>query len=61
MSQWLVRFVREEEGQDIVEYAFLLGFIAMVAVAAITILGTNLNTFFNGVATQAPLGGGGGS
>ncbi|MGE4054714.1 MAG: Flp family type IVb pilin [Vicinamibacterales bacterium] len=58
MSQLLARFVREEEGQDIVEYAFLLGFIAMVAVAAITILGTNLNTFFNNVATQQPLGGG---
>ncbi len=58
MSQWLVRFVREEEGQDIVEYAFLLGFIAMVAVAAIQLLGTNLSTFFNSVATQSPFAGG---
>lgn len=36
MQNLLNRFIREEEGQDLVEYALLLTLIAVALVAAIT-------------------------
>jgi len=41
------RFVREDEGQDLVEYAFLVGLIALVAYAGVQALGTKINTFYS--------------
>ena len=29
MKQWIARFVRDEQGQDLIEYAFLAVFIAL--------------------------------
>ena len=44
----LVRSVlRNEEGATMVEYGILIGFIALVCIAAITILGQDLSTFFS--------------
>jgi pilus assembly protein Flp/PilA len=43
--------LRGEEGQDLLEYALLVSLIALVAVAAITLAGKNVNTIFNSVAT----------
>lgn len=39
-------FINDEEGQDLVEYALLLGFIAILAVTAVTTLGTKVNSYF---------------
>ena len=36
MKNLLNRFVRDEQGQDLIEYALLAGFISLVAVVAIT-------------------------
>jgi pilus assembly protein Flp/PilA len=44
--------VREEKGQTFVEYALLLGFIAIVALVAVQLLGTNVSSLFNSVATH---------
>ncbi len=33
MKQLLVRFLREEEGQDLIEYTLLLGFVALASAA----------------------------
>jgi pilus assembly protein Flp/PilA len=53
MSQQLIaRFVREEEGQDLIEYALLATLIALVAGAGATLLGTNLNTWYESMATK---------
>ena len=53
MSQFVVEFfgrlVREEEGQDLVEYALLLGLIALVAVVAITATGTAVNQIWEAI------------
>ena len=49
MKALLVRFVREEEGQDLVEYAMLLAFIALIAIAGVQFLGNTVNTFFSNV------------
>ena len=42
--------VRGDEGQDLLEYALLVALIALVAVAAITLTGTNVNQIFTNIA-----------
>ena len=42
--------VRNDEGQDLLEYALLVALIALVAVAAITLAGQNVNTIFQNIA-----------
>ena len=42
----LLALARGEEGQDLLEYALLVALIALVAVAAITLTGTNVNAIF---------------
>jgi len=44
-------FVRNEEGQDLLEYALLVALIALVAVGAVTAAGLKVNTIFNQIAT----------
>jgi Flp pilus assembly pilin Flp len=41
-----------EEGQDLIEYALLAGFISLVAVLAITNVGVGVNNVYNGIDTQ---------
>lgn len=44
------RFQREETGATAVEYALLVGFIAIVLIVGLTAFGGQLNTFFNNLA-----------
>jgi pilus assembly protein Flp/PilA len=44
-------FFKEESGATAVEYGLMVVLIAVVIVAAVTTLGTNLSTKFNSVAT----------
>jgi len=53
MKQLVVRFVREDAGQDLIEYVLLASFIAAGVIAGATFLGTNLNTWYSGVGTWA--------
>ena len=53
MKQLVVRFVREDEGQDLIEYVLLASFIAAGVIAGATALGTNLNTWYTNVGTWA--------
>ena len=46
------RFVRDEEGQDLIEYALLVALIAVVAVLAVTRAGTATAAIFDSVATK---------
>jgi pilus assembly protein Flp/PilA len=46
------RFVREEAGQDLIEYALLAGFISLVAVLAITNVGKGVNDVYNNIDAQ---------
>jgi pilus assembly protein Flp/PilA len=52
MKSMLKRFCREEAGQDLIEYALLAGFISLVAVVAITNVGTGVNTVYGNIQTQ---------
>lgn len=54
MIKWLVRFVRDEAGQDLVEYAFLLVFISVVTAVALNFLGISLNTLYQAIASNLP-------
>jgi pilus assembly protein Flp/PilA len=45
------RFVREEEGQDLIEYALLAGLISIASITAITTLGTAIQGKYDGVGT----------
>jgi Flp pilus assembly pilin Flp len=40
----LVRSVRREDGQDLLEYAILCALIALVAIGAVTAVGNQINT-----------------
>ena len=44
------RFIRDDQGQDLIEYALLGSFVAIVALVGATALGTNLNIWYQGVA-----------
>ena len=39
-------FVRDEEGQDLIEYALLVALISLVCVVALTDAGTQVNNIF---------------
>jgi pilus assembly protein Flp/PilA len=41
--------VRHEEGQDLIEYALLVGLISLVAVAAVTLAGGSVNAIFDAI------------
>ena len=43
-------FARNEEGQDLLEYALLIALIALVAVGGVALAGTNVSTIFTNVA-----------
>jgi pilus assembly protein Flp/PilA len=61
MVKWLartMRFLREEDGPTAVEYAVMLALIIMVCVAAITSLGSTVNTKFSDPTLSAALGNG---
>jgi pilus assembly protein Flp/PilA len=40
----------DESGQDLAEYALLIALIAIVVIAAVTLLGANITTVFNNIA-----------
>jgi pilus assembly protein Flp/PilA len=51
MKKLFVRLYRDDEGQDLIEYALLLGLITVGAVATITTIGGRVATLFNQVRT----------
>jgi pilus assembly protein Flp/PilA len=45
------KIVKSEKGQDLAEYALLLGLLALVVIVAVTLLGGNLSTLFSELAS----------
>lgn len=43
-------FSRNDEGQDLIEYALLVGLISLVAVVAVTAAGGSVNGIFTNIA-----------
>ncbi|MBC7263106.1 MAG: Flp family type IVb pilin [Chloroflexi bacterium] len=46
----LLNWLRREEGQDLTEYALIIGLIVVVAIAAVALLGGNVQSLLNAVA-----------
>jgi Flp pilus assembly pilin Flp len=52
MPKLIERAWREEEGQDIAEYAVMLAVILVIVVGTIRLIGSNANTVFSQVASS---------
>jgi len=46
------RFVQDEQGQDLIEYALLATFVSLLAIVGAGLLGTALNNWYGTVATN---------
>ena len=49
MMNRMSALVRNDEGQDLIEYALLAGLISLVAVLAITNVGTGVKSLFESI------------
>ena len=47
MSNFIARFVRDEQGQDLIEYGLLIGIITVGAITAIVAIGPKVADYFN--------------
>ena len=56
MKSLLTRFIREDHGQDLIEYAFLAVFIALVVMLGLTAVGNAVNNKMSNIATQVSSG-----
>jgi pilus assembly protein Flp/PilA len=52
MKPILSRFVRDESGATAIEYGLIAALIAVAAIAAFKLVGTNLSSIFNTVASD---------
>jgi pilus assembly protein Flp/PilA len=50
MISYVKSFAREDEGQDLLEYALLVALIALVAVVAVTAAGGSVAAIFTNIA-----------
>ena len=55
MKSLFVRFVREEAGQDLIEYGLLVGIITVGAIAAIVAIGPKVTGYFTNLNTALPV------
>jgi pilus assembly protein Flp/PilA len=49
---WTRTLMRDDAGQDLLEYALLVALIALVAVAAVESSGQSVNTIFTTIASK---------
>ena len=45
------RFIKDESGATAIEYGLIAGLVAVAAIAALSALGTSLDTLFSNVAS----------
>ena len=48
---WLKSLIEQDEGVTAIEYGLIAALIAVVIIAAITVVGTELNTTFTAIST----------
>ena len=49
MKNLIVRFVREEAGQDLIEYALIASFVSLAAGVGANLLGSSLDGWYTAV------------
>jgi Flp pilus assembly pilin Flp len=52
MMHLIARFVTDEAGQDLPEYAILVGLVALTVVVAVVLLGDSISTTFNDIGSS---------
>ncbi len=52
MNNMYMRFVKEEQGQDLIEYTLLMAFIALASAAIFTSAGTSVNSIWKSASSQ---------
>ncbi len=52
MKSLIVRFVKEDRGQDLIEYALLAAFLSVAAAVGATAAGVSLNGWYNALAAK---------
>lgn len=60
MGKFVSRFMADESGATAIEYGLIAVGIAIAIITAVQLVGTNLTTQFNNIATAVAGGGGGG-
>ena len=55
LANTLLALVRDDGGQDLIEYALLAGFVSLLVVAVVTNLGVAVNGIYSGIDTQVAL------
>ena len=60
MKQLFNRLIRDDDGQDLIEYGLLIGVITIGAITAIVAIGGRVQQYFQNLNTALPAGGGGG-
>ena len=56
MKSLFVRFVREDQGQDLIEYALLGTAVSLAAILGAKALGVALNNWYSGMSTAVQSG-----
>ena len=54
MTEALTRFVKDDAGQDLIEYGLLVGIITSAVVAAIAVISTKVQNYFNTLTAHLP-------
>ncbi len=54
MRKMIARFIREDEGQDLIEYGLLAGIITAGAIVAIVAIGPKVAGYFSKLNTDMP-------
>jgi Flp pilus assembly pilin Flp len=54
MKALFTRFVRDDAGQDLIEYGLLIGIITAGAIASILAIGPKVQTYFSDLEAELP-------
>ena len=52
LTNLIARLVRDEQGQDLIEYALLATFVSLLAIVGAGLLGTALNNWYGQVSNR---------
>ena len=52
MKNMMMRFVKDEQGQDLIEYTLLMAFIALASAAIFVNAGTSVNSIWKSACNQ---------
>jgi Flp pilus assembly pilin Flp len=54
MAHFFLSFCKDEQGQDIAEYAVMLAVILVLVIGTVKLIGGNANNVFSSVASSMP-------